>query len=78
MIYKYFYLCYGIRYENSDEIMLGEKCEWSGVPQYTWQKELCEQLNELSQLGWELVQLSPDLIDGTDPDGFGLFRKEEE
>ena len=71
MFYQYFYLCYGIRYQDFNEFTK----PLTSKSMYNWQKELCEQLDELSQQGWELVQLSPDLMDGKAIDGYGLFRK---
>lgn len=42
-----------------------------------WQQELHEQLNELSEEGWEFVQLSEGLLNGNEVCGYGLFRKAE-
>lgn len=72
MKYRYFYLCYGIKYTDPRSI----SNENHKDPMYNWQKELCEQLEKISKEGWDLVQISDDLITGKACDGYGLFKKE--
>ena len=78
MEYSYFYLCYGSKYEeNNDERSEVDYMD-NDEPMYIWQKELCEQLDDYYKNGWELVQLSNDLITGKKVDGYGLFRRRKQ
>lgn len=72
--YKIFYLAVGIKYPNYNSIF--NPCIENGEElEYYWQKELREQLDELSQKGWDLIQLSPELLNGDALSGYGIFKK---
>lgn len=74
--YKSFYITVGIRYPDID----GESeyiKDNNGELIYKWQKEIQEQLDELSAKGFELVQLDNRLLHGA-PDGYGIFRRRKE
>lgn len=74
--YKIKYICVGIRYpDNSDNTNTYIRDD-NGELILNWQKELQEQLNELSAEGFDLVQLDNRLLHGA-PDGYGVFRKEK-
>lgn len=77
MEYSYFYLCFGIKYEEYDERSEVDYMD-NDMPMYNWQKELCEQLDNFYKNGWELVQLEDSLMKGICAGGYGLFRRRKQ
>ena len=77
--YNIIYLTTGINYPNGNEnvIPLEKRNEYIkelDISHY-WQLDLIEQLNCLSDKGWELVQMPENMINGCACDGFGVFRR---
>ncbi len=62
-------------YNVLDVNLLEDKDDWISPFKYAWQKELEEELNKMGEQGWELVQVTNQILDRTNSISCVIFKR---